>query len=1329
MLTLAASRRANSARRRGSMLIVAMGVLTLLSILAVTFVSLMRLELQASKNYVDGVKARLIAEGGLEKALAELKYRGGIESASKPDSQWNYADGNYWLALEDARIPGVKDSSGKEIIPADPDYQEHDVGLPGDPNYKPSNRVSFWGTLGRSYNNGYDRYKVAVIDAQTQFNLNNTLDQDTYIRWLSCLGAAIKINQNKNNPVLAAVYPRTGGANAKFGAEAIYAFRESREGKVFSSKSELQEILSDEDYRVLRNFVTTKSWFDRSAVDAASIPNLKTQPWSEAQSPKVEMTSGGRLDRAPINVNLAAREVLAANLAGLAGRGVYLHLGDYNSRATNIANIDVGTPWEFTGSKEEGEKFTYGPQGYIVYVDPFGYTPPTAPKTLATDPPDLTGAMWFADQIVKRRKTVGPFRSYAEWDRFVEQALSDTTIGSTTGGFNFPQYLSAHVYTLDHMEVTDPALLNEIRQSPRYRGFFNDCVRSLLKANANPNPRISSFNPNSPVYLPVDKGSLFYPIEHKRYPTTPPRQTCEWCFSPKGVFEVMALGEVLGPDPTAPYAQAKILTIVQLFDAVSHTSQRDFERNGAVFRKYDDRAEIVSYPIPKTFWDPRAALVNGNVPTDPTIRDKWKDQGGDPLGRRAHDVHGYLELSAMTMRDGSNGQQPSSSRVMDGTPLFALLMDHRRAIPISAGAKPHWDPEDNFVPERSNSQAQYNPPDDSKHQPTNDAPQTAFAVPRGETNDAAYRGLIPAAQRPGFDWEKYRYEMLYTDGFNTSEIRNKLLWFRGSDGESESDKPEPWNKIPDRQGNSTLDKGNCYPTTKGAAELWFKPEFDWFVRQKGWGAGDFVDPTSTFLTVSGNKVADERMCGLIGTSHVTENKEVVCDGSKPNTKKTRGTQMFVVRTTSGDLRITRLYYEAIGPAGSVPWAAATNEEFPLVLDIKALPGAKKLISIAEYMKLAVGVAAYTWPPVELQNIPAGYKDIKFGRVDTWVPAKEFEEWRAREWHHIAIAWDDGAGTATVWLDGTQAGSPVSHQIPPDPGIQHPVLGNPGAGKYWAVVNPGGATPPAVPGAEKKLTAFVRLNAKANPKTTYPLKDDSNEWPKDLITVGCVYREQAEAGGVFKFTKQARIPANGTLDDVRFFPSVGAIPATQLNRFQSFGYWKNDMDLSDRFGTADAIQLGQLSFTAYLPTRWAKAVNLDGAGSVSVELSVIDGRDGSVKKDGAGTDLKWLAKLDSISNPTNDPTKSASPVVPLLDTANAPVYLSRYPTGTGTGTSYVYDRLQYKIIMEAASAQRGAALLETATAGGITCATPVLDDISVAFYLPTQRILLKEKVND
>src|SRR5438132_14183640 len=67
------------ARERGSMLIVALGILTLMSLLAVTFVILMNLERSAAANYVDSIKAKMAAEAGIQRVVADIH-----RLASKP---------------------------------------------------------------------------------------------------------------------------------------------------------------------------------------------------------------------------------------------------------------------------------------------------------------------------------------------------------------------------------------------------------------------------------------------------------------------------------------------------------------------------------------------------------------------------------------------------------------------------------------------------------------------------------------------------------------------------------------------------------------------------------------------------------------------------------------------------------------------------------------------------------------------------------------------------------------------------------------------------------------------------------------------------------------------------------------------------------------------------------------------------------------------------------------------------------------------------------------------------------------------------------------------
>src|SRR5437588_9217760 len=58
-------RRLGSRRRRGAALVLAIGVLAIVALFAITFASLMQLERQASSNYVLSLRAELLARAGV----------------------------------------------------------------------------------------------------------------------------------------------------------------------------------------------------------------------------------------------------------------------------------------------------------------------------------------------------------------------------------------------------------------------------------------------------------------------------------------------------------------------------------------------------------------------------------------------------------------------------------------------------------------------------------------------------------------------------------------------------------------------------------------------------------------------------------------------------------------------------------------------------------------------------------------------------------------------------------------------------------------------------------------------------------------------------------------------------------------------------------------------------------------------------------------------------------------------------------------------------------------------------------------------------------------
>ena len=72
----ALTRQAGSHRSQaGSMLLIALAVLTLLSIIAVTFVALMRLELKATENFRDKSRAQLLSKSAESAVISMLRSR------------------------------------------------------------------------------------------------------------------------------------------------------------------------------------------------------------------------------------------------------------------------------------------------------------------------------------------------------------------------------------------------------------------------------------------------------------------------------------------------------------------------------------------------------------------------------------------------------------------------------------------------------------------------------------------------------------------------------------------------------------------------------------------------------------------------------------------------------------------------------------------------------------------------------------------------------------------------------------------------------------------------------------------------------------------------------------------------------------------------------------------------------------------------------------------------------------------------------------------------------------------------------------------------------
>ncbi|HPN66967.1 MAG TPA: hypothetical protein PLV09_06055, partial [Candidatus Omnitrophota bacterium] len=107
--------------RKGVALILVVGVLSLMALIGTTFAVNMLLAGKEAANYSRGVKARYIAEAGIARAVAELKYgpEGAANSAFDTSSEaWysGYSDGGCTVTVIDcARQINVNNSGNSKL--------------------------------------------------------------------------------------------------------------------------------------------------------------------------------------------------------------------------------------------------------------------------------------------------------------------------------------------------------------------------------------------------------------------------------------------------------------------------------------------------------------------------------------------------------------------------------------------------------------------------------------------------------------------------------------------------------------------------------------------------------------------------------------------------------------------------------------------------------------------------------------------------------------------------------------------------------------------------------------------------------------------------------------------------------------------------------------------------------------------------------------------------------------------------------------------------------------------------------------------------------------
>ncbi|MEZ6183956.1 MAG: hypothetical protein R3F62_02980 [Planctomycetota bacterium] len=316
-------------RERGTTLLFALGILTLLAVFGVTFVAVTKTERSASANYTQAVRARLLARAGIERALAEMQRLAKHRHYSHPVADgWAYSDS---LPADDPGAIPVGDRNDL-LYTLNPSFSNVEVGIPffGAANLVHSSEQT---GLGSSVKNGIDCYKLKILDVPSMLNLNHP-DPASIKRMLKNLLQASGI---------------AAGTAQTIAVTTI----QNRPAGGFSSKSEVRAALESAglppvtvttapaNWYTIRDLVTCYGWTDEKVI----------RPWALNSSPSDHYdasdldTARHSLDlmaRAPININTAPFPVLVSLFAD--ARAVSQRFGSFKigyNGAVAIANTII----------------------------------------------------------------------------------------------------------------------------------------------------------------------------------------------------------------------------------------------------------------------------------------------------------------------------------------------------------------------------------------------------------------------------------------------------------------------------------------------------------------------------------------------------------------------------------------------------------------------------------------------------------------------------------------------------------------------------------------------------------------------------------------------------------------------------------------------------------------------------------------------------------------------------------------------------------------------------------------------------------------------------
>lgn len=1210
------------AGQRGAVLIIALGVLTIMAVLGTAFASLMRLERRATDNYLESRRMDFLLDSALWRAVAELEGAKNFRSFSVfQDNPWLY------------KLRGEGSLAHGRVDLNDP-------------------RVSRWEMFARRA--GTEQwYNTKVLDCSSQINLNG--QQDTLARMLDNLGEAIEKSERLKRDGKRVTNPFYSGPNRsgqRLRGQQIVQLRRRLPNGRFTSKLQLRQLIGRENYEIVKDFVACYGYEDPYTYkpldglnEVLELRGGGSAGVGGAQAQTQEPASGapriGPEPRYPVNINTAPEEVLISCIQGLAGRRIFpFSFIGASVGGANAAMVPIDSSAQVLGRRVPGQEETGAvlPRAIFVY----------APRI------EYQNAKKLADRIIAERK-IRPFMTWRSNDP--NRKGFEDFIDLLEPSF-FPSPSNAVIIDPDQPQnqqirrtviagsADSPVVRlwrkgtaqGSLRSLYRNAGiafhdlnaWFYELAKGVLKANFNPNTRLNRYNPNPPAYVPVDKSDLVWAqtqIQLFKGHTT------EFCFDTNGYYEITTVGQI-GPisDRDVGAGRTKVGRRGQRRSQVKRQTRgsqrglappfkRPFQRKvRTIVKTFGVLRHTSQYHFEKTF---SAALSSAN---NRKFVVTWPDpmEALTELYSGGSQRDGRIELAGLL--DGRRQQMQYANRTQayqNPSLTMAQGFDARSSKSIA----------DLRRALTSGGVSALSEPVTDALRDLLDLPYSAFGGRHREYYRRsrmlalnAYPNPNAVPREPEINKEEFGTDIL-PDGFHSSILRTSHLDSKAwiipartpvSQGREESAAVPVGASGVASRGQNRL--GNV-PYYRGGIAFWVKLDFD---------GGDPV------------------FSGLIGCTQVV--KEVTQNGGDPSGSE--GTQFFIFKNSRGDLRVVRLYYhqaflQGLGEGGGT---ANINTMYP-----QAPPDSENN-PIREHLDPRKAVARADLPPVSISH------------------------WRAHEWHHIGIDWNDEqpSNALRLYLD-------------------------------FQEIRSGGG--PIFPQAElAPMTSWVRLNERQ---------------PRDGLQVGGIIRDQADKSwGIFKWftttakvgqgrsgvmpvsTNVKRLMANATIDEVVSFEGVFPTVRSYYAGGAAPGYFTNqNAEYANVFEVPLSAQVGfvvlrSLDWTSYYPTFYTDSL----PNSIPQSVRMSETLQCQVTYVPASGD-------PAIPGAFTEPWRVQEPTNRVAGRRAA-----RRSTGIRGANVEVFYRFRF----------RGAQSRTGSTAGGVV-GTPVVDDVTLTYFLPNPKILLQEEI--